>query len=53
VAVELQNHAAEIVRLHFELGQPAGEPAGGLARDDDARHGQRSRLIALALSLRA
>src|SRR5438105_2322216 len=31
-AVELQNHAAEIVRLHLELGRAAGEPAGGLAR---------------------
>src|SRR3984893_13439882 len=37
-AVELQYHAAEIVRLHLELGHAAGKPAGGLARDDDARH---------------
>src|SRR6266581_3474654 len=27
-AVELQDQPAEIVRLHFDLGQPAGEPAG-------------------------
>src|SRR6516225_2141212 len=38
-AVELQNHSAEGVRLHLELGHAAGEPAGGLARDDDARQG--------------
>src|SRR6266481_3783865 len=37
-AVELQNHAAEIVRFHLDLGQPAGEPAGCLAREMDARH---------------
>src|SRR5437763_3932123 len=36
--VELQHHAAEIIRLHLELGLPAGEPAGSLARDNDARH---------------
>src|ERR1700730_15807140 len=41
-AVELQNHPAEIVGLDLELGLPAGEPAGGLTRDDDARHCQRS-----------
>src|SRR5437870_6899106 len=37
-AIELQDHPAEIVRLHLELGLPAGEPAGRLAGDDDARH---------------
>src|SRR6516225_2100921 len=36
-AVELQNHPAESVRLHLELGRAAGEPAGGLAREMDAR----------------
>ena len=40
-AVELQNHTAEIIRLHLELGHAAGEPAGGLTRDDDARRSQR------------
>src|SRR5580704_1710997 len=37
-SVELKDHPAEIVRLHLELGHAAGKPAGGLARDDDARH---------------
>jgi hypothetical protein len=35
--IELQNHPAEIVSLHLDFGQPAGEPVGGLARADDAR----------------
>src|SRR5215813_4924266 len=37
-AVELQDHPAEIIRLHLKFGLPAGEPAGGLAREMDARH---------------
>src|SRR3984893_18841939 len=48
-ALKLQNHPAEIVCLHFECGEPAGEPAGSQARDDDARHVQRSRTITLSL----
>jgi hypothetical protein len=34
-AIELEDQAADNVRLEF--GQPAGEPAGCLARDDDTR----------------
>src|SRR6516225_2651461 len=30
-AVELQNHPAEIIRLHLELGLPGGEPPRSLA----------------------
>src|SRR6516162_9279054 len=37
-AVELEHHPAESVCLHLQLGQPAGEPAGCLAREMDARH---------------
>src|SRR3984893_483452 len=48
-ALELQNHPAEIVCLHLELGLPASEPAGSLARDDDARHVQCSPTITRSL----
>jgi hypothetical protein len=36
--VKLENHPAKIVRLHLELGQPAGKPAGCFTREMDAGH---------------
>lgn len=38
-ALKLDDEAAEIGRLNIELGQPAGESAGCLARDDNVRQG--------------
>src|ERR1700730_17212509 len=42
-AIEFQDHPAEIVRLHLELGHAAGEPAGGPARDGGAPQWHRPR----------
>ena len=42
-AIEFENHPPKGVRLHLKLRQPAGEPAGCLAREVDPRHDQPSR----------